>query len=69
MTYIVDSDTLVPEDCLLDAVSEMEEYPEVGILQYHSGVQLVTEDFFINSNTYITTASLISDSNYLQVLH
>jgi hypothetical protein len=39
---------MVPEDCLLDAVSEMEQYPEVGILQYKSGVMLVAEDFFIN---------------------
>jgi hypothetical protein len=60
---------MVPEDCLLDAVSEMEEYPEVGILQYHSGVLLVAEDFFINGITYVATAGLITDSDYLQVLH
>jgi membrane glycosyltransferase len=51
LTYTVDSDTIVPEDCLLDAVSEMEQYPEVGILQYNSGVMVVAEDFFINGIT------------------
>jgi len=35
---LIDSDTLVPVDCLLDAASEMEQSPEVGILQYSSGV-------------------------------
>lgn len=27
---LIDSDTRVPEDCLLDTVSEMEQSPEVG---------------------------------------
>lgn len=30
---IIDSDTRVPSDCLLDAVSEMEESPQVAIIQ------------------------------------
>ena len=42
----VDSDTRVPEDCLLDAVIEMEQSPEVGILQYVAGVLHVADDFF-----------------------
>ncbi|TGJ88666.1 hypothetical protein E0Z10_g51 [Xylaria hypoxylon] len=43
---IIDSDTRVPEDCLLDAVSEMEQSPDVAILQFSSGVMRVSESFF-----------------------
>lgn len=43
---IIDSDTRVPEDCLLDAVSEMEQSPQVAILQFSSGVMRVSESFF-----------------------
>jgi cellulose synthase/poly-beta-1,6-N-acetylglucosamine synthase-like glycosyltransferase len=45
---LIDSDTRVPGDCLLDAASEMEHSPEVGILQYSSGVMQVTDSFFEN---------------------
>lgn len=45
---LIDSDTRVPVDCLLDAASEMEQSPEVGILQYSSGVMQVTNSFFEN---------------------
>ncbi len=34
---IVDSDTIVPEDCLRDAAREMAECPTVGIIQHESG--------------------------------
>ena len=34
---LIDSDARVPADCLLDAASEMEQSPNVGILQYSSG--------------------------------
>jgi hypothetical protein len=44
----VDSDTRVPDDCLLDAVTEMEQSPEVAILQYVAGVLHVADDFFVN---------------------
>ncbi|KAI1662527.1 glycosyl transferase family group 2-domain-containing protein [Daldinia decipiens] len=43
---IVDSDTRVPADCLLDAVSEMEQSPQVAILQFTSGVMQVSPSFF-----------------------
>lgn len=43
---IIDSDTRVPKDCLLDAVSEMEQCPEVAILQYTAGVLQVSTSFF-----------------------
>lgn len=45
---LIDSDTRVPADCLLDAASEMEQSPNVGILQYSSGVMQVTDTFFEN---------------------
>ena len=43
---LIDSDTRVPADCLLDAASEMELSPQVGILQYSSGVMTITDSFF-----------------------
>ncbi|KAK4892725.1 hypothetical protein LTR27_008824 [Elasticomyces elasticus] len=51
---IIDSDTRVPSDCLLDAVSEMEQSPEVGIMQFSSGVMQVVGDFFENGITFFT---------------
>lgn len=51
---IIDSDTRVPNDCLLDAVSEMEQSPHVAILQYSSGVMRVTESFFEAGVTWFT---------------
>lgn len=43
---IVDSDTRIPRDCLLDAGTEMIKSPAVGILQFTSGVLNVTDSFF-----------------------
>lgn len=34
---LVDSDTIVPEDCLRDAAREMYECPDVAIIQHESG--------------------------------
>lgn len=51
---LIDCDTRVPKDCLLEGVSEMEQSPEVGILQYSSGVMNVTNSFFENGITYFT---------------
>lgn len=51
---IVDSDTRVPEDAFLDAVSEMEQSPEVGILQFSSAVMQVVNNFFENGITFFT---------------
>ncbi|PQE04687.1 glycosyltransferase family 2 protein [Rutstroemia sp. NJR-2017a BBW] len=51
---LIDSDTRVPADCLLDAASEMEQSPEVGILQYSSGVMTVTNSFFERGVTFFT---------------
>lgn len=43
---LVDSDTRVPADCLLDAVSEMEETPRVAIIQFSCGAMNVTTSYF-----------------------
>ena len=51
---LIDSDTRVPTDCLLDAVSEMEQSPQVAIIQFSSGVMNVTESFFENGITFFT---------------
>jgi cellulose synthase/poly-beta-1,6-N-acetylglucosamine synthase-like glycosyltransferase len=51
---LIDSDTRVPEDCLLDAVSEMEQSPHVAIIQYSSGVMNVTNSFFERGITFFT---------------
>jgi cellulose synthase/poly-beta-1,6-N-acetylglucosamine synthase-like glycosyltransferase len=50
----VDSDTRVPPDCLLDATSEMEQSPSVGILQFSSGVMQVVNNYFENGITFFT---------------
>jgi hypothetical protein len=34
---IIDSDTIVPEDCFRDAAREMYESPDVAIIQHESG--------------------------------
>ena len=51
---LIDSDTRVPRDCFLDAVSEMEASPQVAILQFSSGVMNVTETFFERGITFFT---------------
>ncbi|KIH93790.1 hypothetical protein SPBR_04088 [Sporothrix brasiliensis 5110] len=51
---IIDSDTRVPSDCLLDAVSEMEQSPDVGILQFSSSVMQVVHNYFENGITFFT---------------
>jgi cellulose synthase/poly-beta-1,6-N-acetylglucosamine synthase-like glycosyltransferase len=37
IVLLVDSDTVVPEDCLRDAARELAESPEVAIIQLESG--------------------------------
>lgn len=37
IVLVVDSDTVVPEDCLRDAAREMRECPTVAIIQHESG--------------------------------
>ncbi|KAK9356403.1 glycosyl transferase family group 2-domain-containing protein [Lipomyces doorenjongii] len=43
---LVDSDTRVPEDCLLDAASEFHHSPEVAILQHTGGVMMVVNNYW-----------------------
>lgn len=51
---LIDSDTRVPRDCLLDAVSEMENNPQAAITQYSSGVMNVTKSYFEKGITFFT---------------
>ena len=51
---IVDSDTRVPEDCLLDAATEFYECPDVAVLQHKSGVMQVVHNYWENGITYFT---------------
>lgn len=51
---LIDSDTRVPTDCFLDAVSEMEASPEVAIIQFASGVMNVTDSWFEKGITFFT---------------
>ncbi|KAH6689519.1 glycosyl transferase family group 2-domain-containing protein [Plectosphaerella plurivora] len=51
---IIDSDTRIPADCLLDAVSELEQSPDVGIMQFSSGVMQVVNTYFENGITFFT---------------
>ncbi|EIW53034.1 uncharacterized protein TRAVEDRAFT_175203 [Trametes versicolor FP-101664 SS1] len=51
---IVDSDTIVPEDCLRDAARELAECPEVAIIQHESDVMQVANHYFENGITHFT---------------
>jgi len=51
---LIDSDTRVPADCFLDAVSEMDAAPQVAIIQYASGVMNVTDSYFERGITFFT---------------
>ena len=51
---IIDSDTRVPNDCLIFAMTEMERSPQVAILQFSSGVENVTTSFFEMGITFFT---------------
>ena len=51
---IIDSDTRVPEDCLIYGALEMHESPEVALLQHASGILQVVNNVFENGITYFT---------------
>lgn len=51
---IVDSDTRVPEDCLLDAATEFHDSPDIAILQHKSDVMQVVHNYWENGITYFT---------------
>ncbi|KAF8874734.1 glycosyl transferase family group 2-domain-containing protein [Infundibulicybe gibba] len=54
IVLIVDSDTIVPEDCLRDAAREMRECPTVAIIQHESDVMQVAHHYFENGIAYFT---------------
>ncbi|EAU83457.1 NCP1 [Coprinopsis cinerea okayama7 len=51
---LVDSDTIVPEDCFRDAARELHECPEVAIIQHESDVMQVAHHYFENGIAYFT---------------
>ncbi|KAG5652362.1 hypothetical protein H0H81_005264 [Sphagnurus paluster] len=51
---IVDSDTIVPEDCFRDAARELAECPEVAIIQHESDVMQVAKHYFENGIAHFT---------------
>ncbi|KAE8540332.1 hypothetical protein D1P53_003277 [Cryptococcus gattii VGV] len=55
LILIIDSDTRVPEDCFLDAASELNNSPNVAIIQHESAVMQVVGHFFENGITSFTT--------------
>jgi hypothetical protein len=54
LLLLVDSDTVVPEDCLRDAAREMAKSPEVAIIQHESGVMSVAGHYFESGISYFT---------------
>ncbi|KAJ7479671.1 glycosyl transferase family group 2-domain-containing protein [Mycena latifolia] len=51
---IVDSDTIVPEDCFRDAARELVECPEVAIIQHESDVMQIAHHYFENAIAHFT---------------
>ncbi|KAJ6629846.1 glycosyl transferase family group 2-domain-containing protein [Mycena sp. CBHHK59/15] len=54
LILIVDSDTIVPEDCFRDAARELVECPEVAIIQHESDVMQVAHHYFENGIAHFT---------------
>ncbi|KAJ7082932.1 glycosyl transferase family group 2-domain-containing protein [Mycena belliarum] len=54
IVLIIDSDTIVPEDCFRDAAREMYESPDVAIIQHESDVMQVAHHYFENGITHFT---------------
>lgn len=54
LILMIDSDTRVPQDCLLDAATEMTQCPDVGVLQHCSGVMLVSDSYFETCIAFFT---------------
>ena len=54
IVLIVDSDTVVPEDCFRDAARELAECPTVAIIQHESDVMQVAHHYFENGIAYFT---------------
>lgn len=54
LILLIDSDTRIPEDCFLDAASEMTRSKDVAILQHCSGVMTVSSSYFERVIAYFT---------------
>ncbi|KAK7044002.1 hypothetical protein VNI00_008170 [Paramarasmius palmivorus] len=54
IVLLVDSDTVVPEDCLRDAAREMGQDQNVAIIQHESDVMQVAHHYFENGIAYFT---------------
>ncbi|KAF5369368.1 hypothetical protein D9758_002569 [Tetrapyrgos nigripes] len=54
IVLLVDSDTVIPEDCFRDAAREMADSPEVAIIQHESGVLQVIHHYFENGIAHFT---------------
>ncbi|EEB87997.1 hypothetical protein MPER_14425, partial [Moniliophthora perniciosa FA553] len=54
IVLLVDSDTVVPEDCLRDAAREMAQDQNVAIIQHESDVMQVAHHYFENGIAYFT---------------
>lgn len=54
IVLIVDSDTIVPEDCFRDAARELAACPTVGVIQHESDVMQVAHHYFENGIAYFT---------------
>jgi hypothetical protein len=55
---LIDSDTRMNSDCLMEAAAEMERCPEVGALQHCSGVMYVQRHYFERFIGYFTSACI-----------
>jgi cellulose synthase/poly-beta-1,6-N-acetylglucosamine synthase-like glycosyltransferase len=64
LILLIDCDTRVPEDCFLDAASEMTQCPEVAILQHCSGVMLVTENNYFEKGIGFFTRNVNFSISY-----
>lgn len=51
---LVDSDTRVPEDCFLDAASELTQSPQVAIIQHSSDVMLTVHNYWEHGIAWFT---------------
>lgn len=51
--FIVDSDTRVPHDCLLDAAAKFRESHRLGILQHKSGFIRIADNYFESMMIYL----------------
>lgn len=58
LILLIDCDTRVPEDCFLDAASEMAQSPEVAILQHCSGVMEVTSNNYFEAGIAFFTRTV-----------